>query len=184
MVPIFSLFLLGVGLWSLWILAEHIAPKIPMNLGLSWWFRWQRFCLQCRRPEFDLRVGRIPGEGNGYPLQYSCLKNYMMREPGGLQSMGSQRVGSNWPICQLSEYSFYKRKSLALHFLYPASYGLDCVGVEWTSFNHADELCILADGRTTRSGESGLQMAWWRIESLDDCFWTSSKRETNSLLFF
>ena len=104
-----------------------------------------------------------------------------MHEPGGLQSMGSQRVGS---ISQLSEYSFYKRKSLALHFLYPASYGLDCVGVQWTSFNHADELCILADGRTTRSGESGLQMAWWRIDSLDHCFWTSSKRETNSLLFF
>ena len=35
--------------------------------------------------------GRFPGEGNGYPLQYFCLGNSM--EPGGLQSMGSQRVG-------------------------------------------------------------------------------------------
>ena len=106
-----------------------------------------------------------------------------MQEPGGLQSTGSQRVGSNWPICQLSEYSFYKRKSLAVHFLYPASYGLDCADVEWTSFNHAGELCFLGDGRTTWRGESGPQMAWWRIDSLDHCFWTSSKRETNSLLF-
>ena len=23
--------------------------------------------------------GRFPGEGNGYPLQYSCLENYMDR---------------------------------------------------------------------------------------------------------
>ena len=23
---------------------------------------------------FDVWVGKIPGEGNGYPLQYSCLK--------------------------------------------------------------------------------------------------------------
>ena len=23
-----------------------------------------------------------PGEGNGYPLQYSCLENSMDREPG------------------------------------------------------------------------------------------------------
>ena len=39
---------------------------------------------------------RSPGEGNGYPLQYSYLKNSMDREePGGLQSIGSQRVGHN-----------------------------------------------------------------------------------------
>ena len=37
-------------------------------------------------------LGRSPGKGNGYPLQYSCLENFT-EEPGGLQSMGSQRVG-------------------------------------------------------------------------------------------
>ena len=38
--------------------------------------------------------GRSPGEGKGYPLQYSGLENSMDREePGGLQSVGSQRVG-------------------------------------------------------------------------------------------
>ena len=32
------------------------------------------------------------GEGNGNPLQYSCLENPIDREnPGGLQSMGLQR---------------------------------------------------------------------------------------------
>ena len=31
-----------------------------------------------------LGSGRSPGEGNGYPLQYSCLENSMMEEPGGL----------------------------------------------------------------------------------------------------
>ena len=35
------------------------------------------------------------GEGNGTPLQYSCLENPMDRGPGGLQSMGSLRVGHN-----------------------------------------------------------------------------------------
>ena len=35
----------------------------------------------------------FPGEGNGNPLQYSCLEIPWMEEPGGLQSMGSQRVG-------------------------------------------------------------------------------------------
>ena len=32
-------------------------------------------------------------EGNGTPLQYSCLENPMDGEPGRLQSMGSLRVG-------------------------------------------------------------------------------------------
>ena len=31
-------------------------------------------------------------EGDGTPLQYSCLENPMTEEPGGLQSMGSQKV--------------------------------------------------------------------------------------------
>ena len=33
------------------------------------------------------------GEGNGNPLQYSCLENPLDGEPGRLQSMGSRRVG-------------------------------------------------------------------------------------------
>ena len=32
---------------------------------------------QCRRPGFDPWVGKIPREGIGYPLQYSCLKDSM-----------------------------------------------------------------------------------------------------------
>ena len=36
--------------------------------------------------------GRSPGEGNGYPLQYFCLRNPMTEEPVGLRSMESQRV--------------------------------------------------------------------------------------------
>ena len=41
-------------------------------------------------------LGRSPGEGNGNPLQYSCLENSMDRGAGGLQSMGSQRVGHDF----------------------------------------------------------------------------------------
>ena len=38
------------------------------------------------------RSGRSPGEGNGNPLQYSCLENPMDGGACGLQSMESQRV--------------------------------------------------------------------------------------------
>ena len=41
-------------------------------------------------------LGRSTGEGNGNPLQYSCLGNPMDRGAGKLQSVGSQRVEHNW----------------------------------------------------------------------------------------
>ena len=37
-------------------------------------------------------LGRSHGEGNGYPLQCSCLENPWTEEPGGLPYMGSHRV--------------------------------------------------------------------------------------------
>ena len=45
--------------------------NIMVSLGLLWWPRWQRICLQYRRPGW----GRSPGEVIGNPLQYSCLEN-------------------------------------------------------------------------------------------------------------
>ena len=36
------------------------------------------------------------GEGNGNPLQCSCLENPRDGEPVGLPSMGSHRVGHDW----------------------------------------------------------------------------------------
>ena len=63
----------------------------------------QRIRLQCKRPRFNLWVGKIPGEGNGNPLQYSGLENSWTEEPGRLvpvharnQSTGSQRVRNNF----------------------------------------------------------------------------------------
>ena len=40
--------------------------------------------------------GRSPGEGNGNPVQYSCLGNPWTGVPGRLWSTGSQRIKHNW----------------------------------------------------------------------------------------
>ena len=48
--------------------------------------------------------GRSPGEGNGNPLQYSCLeKSHGQRSLAGYspQSTGLQRVGHNWSCFSL-----------------------------------------------------------------------------------
>ena len=55
-------------------------------------------------------LGRSPGEGNGNPLQYSCLENSMDRESGGLQSMGLQRVRHDW----VTNTHTHRRKLLSL----------------------------------------------------------------------
>ena len=44
------------------------------------------------------------GEGNGNPLQCSCLESPMDGKPGGLLSMGSHRVGHNWSDAAAAAY--------------------------------------------------------------------------------
>ena len=47
------------------------------------------------RLDFHFSLSCI-GEGNGNPLQCSCLENPRDGEPGGLPSVGSHRVGHDW----------------------------------------------------------------------------------------
>ena len=42
--------------------------------------------------------GRSPGEGNGNHSSIFAWKILGTEEPGGLQSMGSQRVGHDWAV--------------------------------------------------------------------------------------
>ena len=49
--------------------------------------------LQCRRLRFDPWVRKFPGEGDGNPLQYSCLENSMDREAWQATVHG---VTKNW----------------------------------------------------------------------------------------
>ena len=48
---------------------------------------------------------RAPGEGNGYPLHYSCLENPWTEEPGGLQFLGSQIAGHEWATSTFTSLS-------------------------------------------------------------------------------
>ena len=44
-------------------------------LGLPWWFKQKRICLQCGRAGLIPGLGRSRRGGHGNPLQYSCLEN-------------------------------------------------------------------------------------------------------------
>ena len=53
---------------------KHICQRTKGGLGTSGKEPTWR-CRRCRRCEFDSESGRSSGEGNGNPLQYSCLGN-------------------------------------------------------------------------------------------------------------
>ena len=55
--------------------------------------------------------GRSTGEGNGNPFQYSCLEKVPWTEgPGGLQTMGPQRVGHDRMIEHIEQSKKKKKK--------------------------------------------------------------------------
>ena len=56
--------------------ATMVAQRVKSLLAMQETWVWPWF-------------GKIPREGNGNPLQYSCLENSWTEEPGGLQSVGS-----------------------------------------------------------------------------------------------
>ena len=62
-------------------------------VGCSPWGHWESDTTEQLHFHFSLSC---IGEGNGNPLQYSCLENPMDGEPGGLPSLGSHRVGHDW----------------------------------------------------------------------------------------
>ena len=49
-------------------------------IGLLLWLSGKESACQCKRLRFNHWIRKIPGEGNGKPLQYSCLGNPMDRE--------------------------------------------------------------------------------------------------------
>ena len=60
-------------------LLVHLNVLKGHTSGLPGWLSSQESACQRRRHRFDPWVGKIPGVGNGHPLQYSCLGNPMHR---------------------------------------------------------------------------------------------------------
>ena len=57
-------------------------------MGLPWWFNSKNPSASAGDVGSILGSGRSPGEGNGNPFHYSCLRILGTGELGRLQSMG------------------------------------------------------------------------------------------------
>ena len=71
--------------------------RIHFWLRFCWWLRWQRICLQCRRPRFIPWVRKTPWrrEWLSTPI-FLAWKTLWTEELGGLQSMEMQWVEHSW----------------------------------------------------------------------------------------
>ena len=77
---------------NIWKLRLHYT----VVFGLPGWLRGKESTCQYRRRGFDPWVRTIPWRMKWNPLQHPCLENSGTEETGGLQSMGSPRVGHHW----------------------------------------------------------------------------------------
>ena len=80
------------------------------------------------------------GEGNGTPLQYSCLENPRTGEPGGLLSMGSHRVGHDWS--DLAAAAEYIIRNAGLE---EAQAGIKIAGRNINNLRYADDTTLMAE---------------------------------------
>ena len=69
-------------------------------------------------------LGRSPGEGNGYPVQYSCLENPMDR--GAWKAPVHRAMKIQTQLKQLSTHAHHRSKALVKIVVYtsPSSYSL------------------------------------------------------------
>ena len=68
-----------------------------IEIGMTWWLRLYRICLQCRRHGFDPCVKKIPWRKEWQPTPvFLPRESPWTEDPGRLQSMGLQRVGHDW----------------------------------------------------------------------------------------
>ena len=77
-----------------WIAFTHLL-KVSCP-GLLWWYsEWESAC-QCRGHRFDPWSGKIPEKAMAPHSSTLAWKIPWTEGPGGLQSMGSLRVGHDW----------------------------------------------------------------------------------------
>ena len=73
-----------------------ISTKVPYPTGFPDGTEIKNLPANAEDMIWILGSGRSPEEGNGNPLQYSCLENPMDRGTQQLQSIGSQRLRHDW----------------------------------------------------------------------------------------
>ena len=102
-----------------WRLRHHLCPcGYGLTLKVCWGFpggsEGEESTCNAGDPGSILGLERFPGGGHGNPLQYSCWRTPWTEQPGGLQSMGWQRVGHSWATKHTAHKACCHRPPLGL----------------------------------------------------------------------
>ena len=81
----------------MYVTGKHVVPTVRVSMHSGWGFPGgsdgKELACSAGDPGSIPESGRLPGEGNGYPLQHSCLKMvkpaYNVGDPGSIP--GSER---------------------------------------------------------------------------------------------
>ena len=84
---------------EVWFLVFGCSNQIQ---GLPKWLKDKEPACRCKRPGFDPWVRKIPWRRKWQPTPLLAWEIPWTKEPGGLQSMGSQRVRHNWATYTLT----------------------------------------------------------------------------------
>jgi len=74
-------------------LGNNNFTQVPQVARLPWWLQGKKSAFNAADAGLIPGWERFPGEGNGNPLQYSCLENSMDRGNLWATVHGVQRVG-------------------------------------------------------------------------------------------
>ena len=143
--------LLSSLLWQeLWVLKDLCKSTINLGLGIEWTNK-RAFLVAQWYPPANARdmllipgSGRSPGEGNGYPLQHSCLGNPMDR---GVCQATVHGVAKSWTW--LNDWAH-------THFIWeyiPESYYREMWHeVQKANERHILKVAVVGDRDSTQSG--------------------------------
>ena len=101
-------------------------------VGLPWWLRGEESTCNAVDLHSDLGSGRSPGEGSGYPLQYSCLENFMGRGAWRATVHGVAKSQTRLKWLSTAQHTGGQWKQLAMSSVAPGSgSGEVSLGVEF-----------------------------------------------------
>ena len=103
--------LAAAALWYKLCNFVKIFAYSKMGSGLPWWLRWQRICLQCRRPRFNPGAGKIPWRRKWLPTAIFLPGEFNRQRSLVGYSPWCHRVGQNWATFTFMMRN--NRKSLA-----------------------------------------------------------------------
>ena len=75
-----------------------------MYMGFPRWLRVKKSANNAGDAGFISGLGRSPGEGNGNPLQYSCLENSMDRGTWWATVHGIAEMNMTYHACTMYAY--------------------------------------------------------------------------------